>query len=77
MGSISLKNGHKKGWASTFHKRKERGFAALMTTNEEYDFAFDKDINRLKEKLGIKTQTNFHFDKLNDIHDNDQVQIGR
>ena len=49
----------------------------LMTTNEEYDFAFDKDINRLKEKLGIKTQTNFHFDKLNDIHDNDQVQIGR
>ena len=49
----------------------------LMTTNEEYDFAFDKDINRLREKLGIKTQTNFHFDKLNDIHDNDQVQIGR
>ena len=29
-GSISFENGHKKGWASTFHKRKERGFAASI-----------------------------------------------
>ena len=49
----------------------------LMTTNEEYNLAFNEDVNRLKEKLESKTKTNFNFEKLNDIHDNDQVQIGR
>ena len=48
-----------------------------MTTNEEYNLAFNEDVNRLKEKLESKTKTNFNFEKLNDIHDNDQVQIGR
>lgn len=49
----------------------------LMTTNEEYNLAFNEDVNRLKEKLESKTKTNFNFEKLNDIHDNNQVQIGR
>ena len=49
----------------------------LMTTNEEYNLAFNEEVNRLKEKLESKTKTNFNFEKLNDIHDNDQVQIGR
>ena len=49
----------------------------LMSTNEQYNFAFSEDVNRLKEKLESKTKTNFNFEKLNDIHDNEQVQIGR
>lgn len=49
----------------------------LMSTNEQYNLAFNEDVNRLKEKLESKTKTNFNFEKLNDIHDNDQVQIGR
>lgn len=49
----------------------------LMSTNEQYNCAFSKDVNRLKEKLESKTKTNFNFEKLNDIHDNEQVQIGR
>lgn len=49
----------------------------LMSTNDQYNLAFNEDVNRLKEKLESKTKTNFNFEKLNDIHDNDQVQIGR
>lgn len=49
----------------------------LMSTNEQYNFAFSEDVNRLKEELESKTKTNFKFEKLNDIHDNKQVQIGR
>lgn len=50
---------------------------ALMSTNEQYNNAFNEEVNRLREKLESKTTTNFKFDKLNDIHDNEQVQIGR
>lgn len=49
----------------------------LMTTNEQYNFAFYEDVNRLKDKLGIKTETKINFEKLNDIHDNEQVHIGK
>ena len=49
----------------------------LMSTNDQYNLAFNEDVNRLKEKLESKTQTNFKFEKLNDIHNNKQVQIGR
>lgn len=50
---------------------------SLMSTNEQYNFAFSEDVNRLKEELKSKTKTKFNFEKLNDIHDNEQVQIGR
>lgn len=49
----------------------------LMSTNDQYNLAFSEDVNRLKEELESKTKTNFNFEKLNDIHDNEQVQIGR
>lgn len=49
----------------------------LMSTNEQYNCAFNEEVNRLKEKLGIKTEIKINFEKLNDIHDNEQVQIGR
>lgn len=55
----------------------EKILIPLMSTNEQYNGAFSKDVNRLKEKLESKTKTNFNFEKLNDIHDNEQVQIGR
>ena len=55
----------------------EKILIPLMITNEQYNYAFSKDVNRLKEKLESKTKTNFNFEKLNDIHDNEQVQIGR
>ena len=55
----------------------ERVLVPLMSTNEHYNCAFSEDVNRLKEKLESKTKTNFNFEKLNDIHDNEQVQIGR
>ena len=48
----------------------------LMSTNEQYNGIFNEDVNRLKEKLGIKTETKIKFEKLNDIHDNGQVNIG-
>lgn len=48
-----------------------------MSTNDQYNLAFSEDVNRLKEELESKTKTNFNFEKLNDIHDNEQVQIGR
>ena len=49
----------------------------LMSTNEQYNFAFSEDVNRLKEKLESKTKTNFNFEKLNDIHNNEQAHIGK
>lgn len=49
----------------------------LMSTNEQYNCAFNEEVNRLKEKLGIKTETKINFEKLNDIHDNEQVHIGK
>ena len=49
----------------------------LMSTNEQYNCAFNEEGNRLKEKLGIKTETKINFEKLNDIHDNEQVHIGK
>lgn len=49
----------------------------LMSTNEQYNGIFNEDVNRLKEKLGIKTETKINFEKLNDIHDNEQVHIGK
>lgn len=49
----------------------------LMSTNEQYNGIFNEDVNRLKEKLGIKTETKIKFEKLNDIHDNGQVNIGK
>lgn len=49
----------------------------LMSTNEQYNCAFNEKVNRLKEKLGIKTETKINFEKLNDIHDNEQVHIGK
>lgn len=49
----------------------------LMSLNERHGMIFDTDINRLKEKLGIKTTTQYHFDRLNDIHDNKEVKIGK
>ena len=49
----------------------------LMSTNEQYNGIFNEDVNRLKEKLGIKTETRIKFEKLNDIHDNGQVNIGK
>lgn len=55
----------------------EKILIPLMSTNEQYNCAFSEDVNRLKEKLESKTKTNFNFEKLNDIHDNKQVQIGR
>lgn len=49
----------------------------LMSTNEQYNCAFNEEVNRLKEKLRIKTETKINFEKLNDIHDNEQVHIGK
>lgn len=49
----------------------------LMSTNEQYNCASNEEVNRLKEKLGIKTETKINFEKLNDIHDNEQVHIGK
>ena len=49
----------------------------LMSTNEQYNCAFNEEVNRLKEKLEIKTETKINFEKLNDIHDNEQVHIGK
>lgn len=49
----------------------------LMSLNERHGMVFDADINRLKEKLGIKTTTQLNFEKFNDIHDNKEVKIGK
>ena len=49
----------------------------LMSTNEQYNCAFNEEVNRLKEKLEIKTETKINFEKLNDIHNNEQVHIGK
>ena len=49
----------------------------LMSTNDQYNLAFSEDVNRLKEELESKTKTNFNFENLNAIHDNEPVQIAR
>lgn len=41
----------------------ERIMLPIMATNDQHNHAFDEQINRLKEKLNIKTTTQLHIDK--------------
>jgi len=54
----------------------ERLIAPLSIINQQYNNAFEEDINKLYSTLEKKTTTRIQIDKINDIHDNDTVSIG-
>ena len=55
----------------------EKFLLLLMALKGKYGNAFDEEINRLQEELNKKTTTQFNFDRMYDVHDNDTVEIGK
>lgn len=49
----------------------------LVKYNDDHGHCYEQELKRLYEKLGEKSQTKLHFDKLNDVHGNGQVNIGQ
>ena len=47
----------------------------LSEVNDQNGHQYQKDLNRLREARKKKSKTLFHFERLNDIHDNGQVII--
>lgn len=47
----------------------------LSEVNDQNGHQYQKDLNRLREARKKKSKTLFHFERLNDIHDNGQVTI--
>ncbi len=55
-----------------------KGILLVMNKyNIDHGHRYDNEIDALYEKLGVKANTQLHFDKLNDIHDNQEVKIGK
>ena len=49
----------------------------LMAIKGKYGYAVNEQIKRLEEKLDEKTTTQFNFDRMYDVHDNNTVEIGK
>ena len=49
----------------------------LNKYNNDHGHKYQPYIDALYEKLGIKTTTQFNYDKLFDVHDNNTVEIGK
>lgn len=48
----------------------------LSEVNDQNGHQYQKELNRLREARKKKSKTIIHFGSLNDIHDNEQVNIG-
>ena len=48
----------------------------LSEVNDQNGHQYQKELNRLREARKKKSKTLFHFERLNDIHGNGQVNIG-
>jgi len=51
--------------------------SVLAIVNDKSDHLYQEELERLREASKKKSVTNFNFDKLNDIHDNQNVTIGK
>lgn len=66
------------GMAESLDPDTIKGFLLVMSKyNIDHGHHFDSEVNALYEKLDIKSNPTLHFDRLNDIHDNHEVKIGK
>lgn len=55
----------------------EANLVVLNKYNIDHGHLYDAEINSLYEKLGIKSNTQFNIERVNDIHGNNEVKIGK